>query len=220
MPVFVHLTPERNLASIRRRGITPGRGKHRQRDIYALPVTRNFYISHQWLRELRRRGGSTIFGVYFRLPDEHPVRVGHYNSGHVDLTAAEAVALLMAAEQRAPATARAHDKASRAVQRRQALPSSPEGFEVLIEGTVPASQILRIKALPQVVGWRYRPGANGQPPCACICCERGEYGIRKLLRRVEEAEAVGKPSKIVFFGRPEESYERVERMIREREKPR
>lgn len=32
--------------------------------IFAMPVTRNFYISHQWLRELKRRGQGAIAGVY------------------------------------------------------------------------------------------------------------------------------------------------------------
>ena len=216
MPVFVHLTPERNLASIRRRGIAPDRGVSRSRSVYALPVTRSFQVSHQWLRELRRRGSGMIFGVYFRLPDDHPVRVGHYNRGLVDMTAAEAVALLMAAEQRDAVRSRAADQDSKAVRDGRELPSSPEGYEVVVAGAIPPSQILRIKALPQVVGWRYRPGAHGTPPCACICCERGSVGIGRLLRRVEEDEAAGRRPKATLFGRPESSFRRVERLRRER----
>lgn len=215
MPVFVHLTPERNLASIRRRGIAAPRGSVRG-EVFALPVTRNFYVSHQWLRELRRFGSGPIFGVYFRLPGEYPVRVGHYGSGHVEMTAAESVGLLMAAEQRDPAAAREHDRASRAIQRGRRLPTSPEGYEVVIAGSIPKSQILRIKALPQVVGWRYRPGANGEPPCACICCERGRFGVQKLLRSVEDDEVAGRTPKITLFSRPDASYDRVERRRRER----
>lgn len=112
MPVFVHLTPERNLPSIRRLGIAPPRTRSRRREVYALPVTRNFYVSHQWLRELRRLAGGTIVGVYFRLPDDHPVLVGHYHRGHVETTAAGAVGLLMAAERRDPVRARQADEAA------------------------------------------------------------------------------------------------------------
>lgn len=213
MPVFVHLTPHRNLASIRRGGIAV----RKRSGVYALPVTRNFHVSHQWLRELRRSGGGTIVGVYFRVPDDEPVEVGHYDSVHLPMTAAEAVALLMAAEERDPAAERERDRASKAVQRGRRLPSSPEGYEVVIPRRIEPSEIIRVKALPQVVGWRYSPGANGRPPCACICCERGRYGVRKLLRAVEEAEAGGRPTKINLFGREEDSFRRVERMRRAKE---
>ena len=201
MPVFVHLTSQRNVAAIRRGGISVRKRRFRPRGVYAMPVTPSFYVSHQWLRELRRHGGGTIVGVYFRVPDDERVEVGHYNSLHVEMRAAEAVALLLEAEKRAPAEARERDKASKAVQRRRVLPSSPEGYEVIVPRAIERSEIIRIKALPQVVGWRHRPGAHGSPPCTCLCCARGEYGIRKLVRRVEEAEAAGRPTKIVVFGR-------------------
>ena len=81
------------------------------------------------------------------------------------------------------------------------MPSSPEGFEVIVPRVIAPSEIVRVKALPQIVGWRYRPGANGSPPCICMCCERGSYGVGKLLRGVEEAEAAGRPSRTTIFGR-------------------
>lgn len=216
MPVFVHLTSHRNVTSIRRGGLALVKRRFRPRGVYALPVTRNFYVSHQWLRELKRLGGGTMVGVYFRVPDDEMVEVGHFNSHHVTMTAAEAVALMMQAEQRDPAAEREKDKASRAVQRQRVLPSSPEGFEVIIPRKIDPSEILRVKALPQVVGWRYRPGANGEPPCTCICCAGGRYGVRKLLRAVEEAEAKGKPVKAVVLGRDDESFRRVERLRKRR----
>jgi len=212
VPVFVHLTSHRNLPSIRRGGIAPGKTA----GVYALPVTRNFYVSHQWLRELRRLGGGTIFGVYFRIPDDEEVEVGHYNSRHVRMTAAEAGALLLAAEERDPAAARMRDRESRAVRDGKRLPSSPEGYQVVIPRRIGRSEIIRVKALPQVVGWRYYPRANSTAPCACICCSRGQYGIRKLLRSVEEAEAEGKPKSFHLFGREESSYRRVERLRAQR----
>ncbi len=212
MPVFVHLTSQRNLASIRRGGIGAIKKRLRPRGVYALPVTRNFQISHQWLRELRRLGGGTILGIYFRIPDDEPVEVGHYDSIHVPMTAAEAVALMMAAEQQDPAAARAADKDSKAVANRGKLPSSPEGFEVVIPRVIAPSEIVRVKALPQIVGWRYRPGAHGSKPCICMCCERGTYGVNKLLRRVEEAEAAGRTPDFTIFGRDDKSWNRVERM--------
>ncbi len=216
MPVFVHLTSERNLASIRRSGIGLRKRWLRPRGVYALPVTRNFYVSHQWLRELKRSDGGSIVGVYFRIPDDELVEVGHYNSVHSAMTAAETVALLMAAEKRDPNVERMRDVKSKAVRRGRQLPSSPEGYEVIIPRKIKRSEIFRIKALPQVVGWRYRPRANGQPPCACLCCERGQYGIRKLLRAVEEAEARDQPTKVLIFGREEESFRRVKALRKQR----
>ena len=74
MPVFVHLTLHSNVASIRRGGIGLRKRRFRPRGVYAMPVTRNYYVSHQWLRELRRHGGGTIVAVYFRVPDDEPGR--------------------------------------------------------------------------------------------------------------------------------------------------
>lgn len=218
MPVFVHLTSQRNLASIRRGGIGAIKKRLRPRGVYAMPVTPNFQVSHQWLRELRRLGGGTILGIYFRIPDEEPVEIGHYDSLHLPMTAAEAVALMLAAEEQEPGAARAMDRASKAVRNRRTLPSSPEGFEVIVPRVIAPSEIVRVKALPQIVGWRYRPGANGTKPCICICCERGSYGVGKLLRRVEEAEAAGRRPDFEIFGRDQKSWNRVERMKQEREK--
>jgi len=72
VPVFVHLTSQRNVASIRRGGIGLRKRLFRPRGVYAMPVTRNFYISHQWLRELRRLGGGTIVAVYLAAAASRP----------------------------------------------------------------------------------------------------------------------------------------------------
>ncbi|MFZ5748322.1 MAG: hypothetical protein ACOY45_11790 [Pseudomonadota bacterium] len=212
MPVFVHLASHRDLPAIRRSGLRAGGGRHGAPGVYALPVTRNFQVSHQWVRELRRHGGGTIVGIYFRIPDDEIVEVGHYNSCAVTMRAADAVALMLGVERNDPVAARERDKAARHGRRAPALPSSPEGYQAVIARTIAPSEILRIKAVPQVVGWRYMPGANGSPPCGCVCCERGVYGIRKLLDTVERREAAGKPARFHLFGRDDASYDRVERM--------
>lgn len=162
MAMFVHLTTESGLARIRRSGINRLRRAHGEfpGGVFAVPVTRNFYVSHQWLRELKRRNAGAVAGVYFRIPDDEAVWVGHYNQGHRRMTAAEAVAEFMAAENR-------------------------EGWEVVIPRRIEAKEIHRTKSLPQVLGWRYYPEAKGRPPfCACEYCTRGEYGGRRLRERL------------------------------------
>ena len=95
MPIFVHLTPAKNLKTIMGNGIKLERKRGvRPRGVFAMPVTRNFYISHQWLRELKRRGQRAFVGVYFWVPDDAPVSVGHYNSQHQLMGAAQAAALI------------------------------------------------------------------------------------------------------------------------------
>ncbi len=124
MPIFVHLTPESRVAVIRRNGINRLRKgiDGRSTGVFAVPVTRNFYISHQWLRELKRRGQRTIAGVYFRIPDAEVVLVGHYGQAHLEMTAAEAAAEFMSSESR-------------------------EGWEVIIPRRIDAKEIQRVRAL-------------------------------------------------------------------------
>ena len=165
MAMFVHFAPESAVANIRRRGIARSRRKLRggtPRGAFAVPVMRDFYISHQWLRELKRHSGRTISAIYFRVPDNEVVWVGHYNDAHQRMTASEAAALFMAAANR-------------------------EGWEVVIPRRIEAKEIHRIKVLPQVLGWRYFPGAKGQPPCPCPYCTRGEFNSRRLRTRYERA---------------------------------
>jgi len=196
--VLVHLTAHANVARIRRRGIAMAvRGR---RGVYAMPVSPSFYLSHQWLRELRR-GRGAIVGVYFRIGNDERVEVGHYNSRHVAMTAAAAAGLIMAA---------GRDDTGRGA----------EGYQVVIPRRIAPAEITRVKALPQVVGWRYFPGSKGKRPCACLCCDRGQYGIRRLLRAVEDAEARGQPPKISLFGREDDSFRRVEGLREKRRRSR
>lgn len=162
MTMFVHLTPESRLAPIRRNGI--GRlwkgTASRPGGLFAVPVTPDFYVSHQWLRELRRWRPGRMAGVYFRLHDDEPVWVGRYNQDHRRLSAAEAAADFM----------REGDRL---------------GWEVIIPRRVTAGEIRRIRSLPQVVGWRFFPEAKGKPPrCTCKFCIRGEYGANRMRERL------------------------------------
>jgi hypothetical protein len=160
MAMFVHLAPESKAKSILRSGLRlPRKAAGRPRAVYALPVTRNYVLSHQWLRELKRSGQRTFVAVHFRLPDDEPVEVGHYGRPHLAMTAAEAAALVM----KAP---------------------DAEGYEVRIPRAVSAREIHAIRAVRQVLGWRYFPGAHGKPPCPCpVCLPRGEIRSRRIRER-------------------------------------
>ena len=160
--MFVHLTTESQVARIRRNGIGRLRRAHGTfpGGVFAVPVTRNFYISHQWLRELKRSNRGPIAGIYFRIPDVQLVWVGHYNQAHRWMTAAEAVKEFTQA-------------------------TDAQGWEVVIPRRIEAAELHRVRSLPQVVGWRYFPEAKGKPPfCTCAFCIRGDYGARRLRERL------------------------------------
>lgn len=162
MAMFVHLAAENVADAIGRNGIKRLRKSHiPEPGIYASPVVRNFFVSHQWLRELKRRGAGPLVGIYFRIPDEQHVWIAHYRQEHQRMSAAEASGLIMKM-------------------------SEPEGFEVIVPRKIEAAEIHKIRRLPQVVGWRYYPGAHGRKPCGCpVCLRRGEYGSKKLREDYE-----------------------------------
>lgn len=164
MAMFVHLAPKSSVARIQRSGISRVRKSTDSfpGGVFAVPLTRNYFLSHQWLRELSRRGKGPIAGVYFRIPDNEHVWVGHYRARHRWMSAAEAVALFMSANSR-------------------------EGWEVVVPRRIAASEVHRVRSLRQVLGWRYYPGAHGNRPCPCEFCTRGEYGGGSIRRRLGTA---------------------------------
>jgi hypothetical protein len=164
MAMFVHLAPETRSKAILRSGIRlPAKRAGRERAVYAMPVTRNYFVSHQWLRELKRNGQKTFVAVHFRIPDDQVVQVGHYGRAKRTVSAAEATAIVMQA-------------------------GTAEGFEVLIPRAIRACEIHAVRAVRQVVGWRYYPGAHARRPCGCpVCQPRGEIRSRKIRERFEES---------------------------------
>ena len=169
MPVFVHIADERDTASIRRSGLklprpSPQIGASRPSGVFALPVTSNFLVSHQWVRELKKRGFKVAVGVYFRVPDAQQVWAGRYNQDKKLLTAAEATAYLA---------------------REQSL-----GYEVNIPRSILASEIQAIRSLPQTLGWRHFPESHTMDIfCGCKYCQRGEIKSRRIQERYAERAA-------------------------------
>ena len=163
MPQFVHLADDRDIPLIRKNGIKAQKLAWRpEKLVFAVPVLQNYYQSHQWLRELKRRGIKTISAVQFRIPDETMVKVGRYNEEHLETTAAEAVRIFM--------------------DHTDGL-----GLEVLIPSSISPKAITRIYTPDQVVGWRYYPESHsdGSKPCGCSYCQRGQIKNRKLREKYE-----------------------------------
>jgi hypothetical protein len=168
--IFVHLASEKKAKAVARSGIRLPRSRPGSlRGVYAMPVTKNFYVSHQWLRELKRNGQRTLVAVHFRIPDEQVVTVGHYNQEHITVTAAEAVAIVMRVRH-------------------------AEGYEVIVPRAISAQEIHAIRDVPQVVGWRYYPDSHGKRPCGCpVCQPRGGIKSRKLRNAYEASIEVEDP---------------------------
>ena len=165
MTVFVHLADERDAAAIRRSGLKLPRTSNQASvenasGVFAMPVTPDFFVTHQWLRELKRRGFNVAVGVYFRIPDSELVWAGLYNGEKHAITAAQAAM--------------------------QLTKERTLGYEVLIPRSINASEIRAVRALPQLVGWRYYPDAHRQGVfCACKFCLRGQIKSKKLVEKFE-----------------------------------
>lgn len=124
-----------------------------------MPVIDDFLLTHQWVRELKRRGHRTAVGVYFRIADEETVWAGTYDEPKARVNAAQAAARL----------------------RNERL----LGYEVILPRAVAAGEIVAIRALPHV-GWRYFPTAKGNPPrCLCTYCVRGDIKSRRMRDRLD-----------------------------------
>lgn len=152
MPIFVHLTPASQVKRIRRNGI-----RQRPRGVFCQPVVPVYYFSHQWVRELRRRGQGMIVAIYFWLPDGEQVWVGRYNEPHQLCAASEAAKAIMDA-------------------------ADPEGYEVIVQRTIAPSELRKVRAVPQVMGWRYLPRQHQRRPCLCPYCARGDIGVQRQRR--------------------------------------
>ncbi|MFD5099812.1 HEAT repeat domain-containing protein [Streptomyces albidochromogenes] len=166
MAMFVHVTSAANAPRIRRSGIrAASSGQGGTRGVYCFPVLRSYTRTHQWLRELARfgsRGG--LVAVHVRLDDDQQMLVGRY----ADRTR----------------NAQATVPAAEAVRRIAAL-DDPRGWEVFVPRAIRPREVHRIRAAPQVVGWRYQPDAHGARPCTCFGCRvRGGYGARRLRERL------------------------------------
>jgi hypothetical protein len=156
VPTFVHITSENVARKAKRGGIRPRQSKGRSlHGVFAMPVTPNFLVSHQWVREMKQWRPGPMVGVYFRVSDSELVWVGRYNEQHQRMTAAQAAAYVMSQ-------------------------TTMTGVQVIIPRRIVPSEILRVRSFRSLMGWRHYPDAHGKRPWACACCQRDAYGSRKI----------------------------------------
>jgi hypothetical protein len=158
MVSFIHIADKNDEQAILRNGIRSMNRRAGVRGVYATPVVPNFATTHQWSRELKRRGIRTLICVQFKIPDEHLVLVGAYNGEKLEMTAAEALDAVL-------------------------KHTDPMGLEVVIPRKITAREITRTYLAPQTTGWRYYPTAKGKRPfCHCKWCNRGEIRAKRIIR--------------------------------------
>lgn len=162
MPTLVHIADEKDSDKIIKNGLKIGKWR---RGIFFMPVTQDFFVSHQWLRELKRRGIRTFVGVYFKLNSKELVWFGKYHQGHKQTALGKALAEFIKAD----------DKL---------------GYEFLIERKINPKEIDKVKHLPQTVGWKYTPDSHRRGlTCACpICITPGEINSRRKREKIEPPE--------------------------------
>jgi hypothetical protein len=128
-----------------------------RRGVFCVPVIADFQVTFQWLRELKRRGHRSACGIQFRIDDAETVFVGHYNQAPQGMTAAQSIACFLEAK-------------------------DPRGLQVIVPRAIAAREIMGIRSIPQVTGWRFYPGAKGRRPLWPFA---GETNAARLRRRIE-----------------------------------
>lgn len=157
MPTLVHLADERATRKILKFGIKIGKYAG---GIFCMPVLPNFYVSHQWLRELKRNGVKTFIGVYFKVDSSQLVFAGKWNEAHKHITLGQAIKEIMTFE-------------------------DPLGYELIIDRNIEPNQIKKVKSLPQTIGWRYWPYSKGKRPCSCEYCIRSSIKGNRIRERFD-----------------------------------
>lgn len=158
MVSFIHIADKKNEQAILKTGIVARKRRSGLRGVYAMPVVPNFAKTHQWAREIKRRGVRTLICVQFRVPDEERVLIGKYNGEKLELSAAEALSAVL-------------------------NHADPMGLEIIIPRKISTNEISRTYVAPRLVGWRFSPNAKGNPPfCRCKWCNRGEIRASRIIR--------------------------------------
>jgi hypothetical protein len=163
MTQFIHLADSRSIGRIDRNGIMASKTRIEGiKGFYCTPVCKDYYRTHQWLREIKRTGVKSLHAVQFSVPCSYLVWVGRYNDNHVQVTAAEAANIFEEHE-------------------------NGLGLEVVIPRRLIPSAITRIYLPRQVIGWRFSPESKGKKPfCSCKYCNRGEINAYRVITERKE----------------------------------
>jgi hypothetical protein len=163
--MLVHLFDARQEKSVRRNGLLgfEAQVSHAksivsiESAVFAMPVLPNFFASHQWLRELKRRGMRSIMAAHFRIRADALVWFGRYNAEHALVSVGEATGIIM-------------------------RDADPRGFEVIVPRSIEPPSIHAIRVVPQVVGWRYFPKSHEAPGPLCLCAACNRTGDPKAAK--------------------------------------
>ena len=158
MPTLVHFADEKRAKMILKTGLKLGKYSS---GIYCMPVLQNFYVSHQWLRELKSSSVKTLIAVYFKVDTSELVYAGKYGTRHKLITLGKAIAEIKSIE-------------------------DPLGYELIVDRKIEAKEVSRIKLLPQNIGWRYMPDSHNKKPCLCEFCLRGTIKSSKLRTKAKD----------------------------------
>jgi len=168
---FLHLAPAAKERAIRRSGLTGARAAIQDeagvavalaRAVFAMPVVPDFWTSHQWTRELRRRSGERLVAVHFRLADDEPVHVGRFGQPHRLVTTAAAARWAM---------------------------DNPDGAQVVVPRGIARREVVAVREAPQLVGWVQ--STEKEDPFNCVCTACLPPGTPELMRRVRAAFRAG-----------------------------
>lgn len=153
-----------------------------------MPVLQSFYLSHHWLRELKRRGVKTFVGVYFKVDSKTKVFAGKYNTEHKHIGLGQAIKELQNLD-------------------------DPLGYEINIDRKIEAKEIEKIKGLPQNVGWRYKPQSNGQRPCSCDYCIKSTINANRIREKYEPQESKVSYAELLTSLKVEEDITEIEDLL-------
>jgi hypothetical protein len=96
MPILTHLAPEKDAKAIDRTGIKAASSSHgTPKGVFCMAIMPNYFATHQWLRELKRRGDRTMVAVDFRLRSAERAWFGHYGRPHSETTVGRAIRMLL-----------------------------------------------------------------------------------------------------------------------------
>ena len=63
MVSFIHIADKKDEAAIVKNGISAAKRRKGPLGVFAVPVLPNFTTTHQWARELKRRGARTLIAL-------------------------------------------------------------------------------------------------------------------------------------------------------------